>query len=71
MLKAGQSVVRTIRLERVRLRPGRADVEVGVRIHGTQDLSDEKVRTYEPMAEQEFVLRRNGRCLEVRQQTGG
>jgi hypothetical protein len=66
MLKAGQSVVRPIRLEDVRLRSGRATVNVGVRIHGTQDLSDMKVRTYEPMAEQGFVLRRSGRCFEVR-----
>jgi hypothetical protein len=70
MLKAGQSVVRPIRLEDVRLRPGRATVNVGVRIHGTQDLGDMKVRTYEPTTEQQFVLRRSGRCFEVRRLTG-
>lgn len=70
MLKAGQSVVRPIRLEDIRLRPGRATIEVGVRIHGTQDLGDTNVRTYKPMAEQQFLLRRSGRCFEVRRLTG-
>jgi hypothetical protein len=69
MLKAGQSVVRPVRLEDVRLRPGRATIEVGVRIHGTQDLSDMNVRTYEPVAEQLLLLRRSGRCFEVRRLT--
>jgi len=70
MLKAGQSVVRPVRLEDVRLRPGRAKINVGVRIHGTQDLSDVKARTYKPMTEQQFLLRRSGRCFEVRRLTG-
>lgn len=69
MLKAGDSVVRSIRLEDVRLSAGRVTVNVQVRIHGTQDLEDANVRTYEPTAEQEFVLRRSGRCLEVRRLT--
>jgi len=70
MLKAGQTVVRPVRLEDVGLRPGRATVSVGVRIHGTQDLSNAKVRTYEPRTEQQFILRRSGRCFEVRRLTG-
>jgi hypothetical protein len=70
MLRAGQSVVRPIRLEDVGLRSGRATVSLGVRIHGTQDLSNAKVRTYEPRTEQQFVLRRSGRCFEVRRLTG-
>jgi hypothetical protein len=69
MLKAGGSVVRSIRLEDVRLTAGRVTVNVRVRIHGTQDLGDGSVRTYEPAAEQELVLRRKGRCFEVQRLT--
>lgn len=70
MLKAGESVVRPIRLKNVRLSPGRATMEVGVRIHGTQDLGNANVRTYEPMAEQQLLLHRSGRCFDVRRPDG-
>ncbi len=49
---------------------GAKPVEVTVRIHGTQDLADPNVRTYEPTATLALVLRRSGRCIKVRERRG-
>jgi hypothetical protein len=69
LVKPGESVMRVIKLEDVRLRAGRATVDVTVRIHGSQNLASPKVRTYRPEAKETLVLRRIGPCLEVRRLT--
>ena len=68
-LGPGDSVTRPVKLEDVRLKPGRANVELAVRIHGTQELANPNVRTYEATATNTLVLRRIGRCFEVRRLT--
>ena len=66
LLKPGESTTRFIKLEGAHLKVGRTTVDVTVRIHGTQDLADPKVRTYQPKATGTLVLRRSGHCLEMR-----
>lgn len=70
LLRPGESVTRIAKLNDVRLRSGRVGVELSIRIHGTQDLKDSKVHTYEPRGTVKLDLRRRGRCFDVRRLTG-
>lgn len=69
LLDPGESITRPVKLKDAHLKTGRATLDVSVRIHGTEDLRDAKVRTYTLEATEELRLRRVGRCFEVRRLT--
>jgi len=66
LLKSGESVARMVKLDGVTLSAGKARIDLSIRIHGTDDLDDPKVRTYELQAHAELLLRRRGICIEAR-----
>jgi hypothetical protein len=70
LLRPGATVARLVKLKDVRLKSGRATLDLSVRIHGTEDLRDSKVRTYRLKATEVLGLRPAGRCLAVRRLTG-
>jgi hypothetical protein len=64
-MKAGESLVRRIELDGVRLRGGTVHVTIATRIHGTDDLSANAPQTYDLEATVELTLRPRDRCFEV------
>lgn len=69
LLRPGEVAIRSLKLGRVRLRTAQVSVSVTVRIHGTDNLNESRVRTFEPEATADFGLRRRGACFEVRRLT--